>query len=54
MTPSESQFVSAERANIAYCLIGDSDLTLFSLSSRERLRRARPRAASNLPSRRGG
>ena len=36
--------MSAERANIAYCLIGDSDLTLFSLSSRERLRRAFRRA----------
>lgn len=32
--------MSAERASIAYCLIGDSDLTLFSLSSRERLRRS--------------
>jgi phosphatidylglycerophosphate synthase len=42
--PSESLFVSAERASIAYCLIGDSDLTLFSLSSRERLRRAFRRA----------
>jgi phosphatidylglycerophosphate synthase len=42
--PSESQFVSAERAKIAYCLVGDSDLTLFSLSSRERLRRAFRRA----------
>src|SRR5262245_43930912 len=37
-------FVSAERASIAFCLIGDSDLTLFSLSSRERLRRAFRRA----------
>ena len=36
--------MSAERANIAFCLIGDSDLTLFSLSSRERLRRAFRRA----------
>lgn len=36
--------MSAERASIAYCLIGDSDLTLFSLSSRERLRRAFHRA----------
>jgi len=36
--------VSAERASIAFCLIGDSDLTLFSLSSRERLRRAFRRA----------
>jgi phosphatidylglycerophosphate synthase len=43
-TSAEFQFVSAERANIAYCLIGDSDLTLFSLSSRERLRRAFRRA----------
>lgn len=32
--------MSAESARIAYCLIGDSDLTLFSLSSRERLRRS--------------
>jgi phosphatidylglycerophosphate synthase len=32
--------LSAERANIAFCLIGDSDLSLFSLSSRERLRRS--------------
>src|SRR5262245_41173775 len=36
--------VSAESASIAFCLIGDSDLTLFSLSSRERLRRAFRRA----------
>jgi phosphatidylglycerophosphate synthase len=36
--------VSAERASIAFCLIGDSSLTLFSLSSRERLRRAFRRA----------
>jgi phosphatidylglycerophosphate synthase len=36
--------VSAERASIAFCLIGDSDLTPFSLSSRERLRRAFRRA----------
>jgi len=36
--------VSAEHASIAFCLIGDSDLTLFSLSSRERLRRAFRRA----------
>ena len=36
--------MSAERASIAFCLIGDSDLTLFSLSSRERLRRAFRRA----------
>jgi phosphatidylglycerophosphate synthase len=36
--------VSAERASIAFCLIGDSDLTLFNLSSRERLRRAFRRA----------
>src|SRR6185369_9941507 len=36
--------VSAERASIAFCLIGDSDLSLFSLSSRERLRRALRRA----------
>jgi phosphatidylglycerophosphate synthase len=36
--------VSAERASIAFCLIGDSDLSLFSLSSRERLRRAFRRA----------
>jgi len=43
--------VSAERASIAYCLIGDSDLTPFSLSSRERLRRAFRRAgvATELP-----
>jgi phosphatidylglycerophosphate synthase len=43
--------VSAERASIAFCLIGDSDLTLFSLSSRERLRRAFRRAdvESELP-----
>ncbi|HEY1383477.1 MAG TPA: CDP-alcohol phosphatidyltransferase family protein [Dongiaceae bacterium] len=36
--------MSAERASIAFCLIGDSSLTLFSLSSRERLRRAFRRA----------
>jgi phosphatidylglycerophosphate synthase len=36
--------VSAERASIAFCLMGDSSLTLFSLSSRERLRRAFRRA----------
>ncbi|WP_284736135.1 CDP-alcohol phosphatidyltransferase family protein [Dongia deserti] len=36
--------MSAERASIAFCLIGDSDLTLFSLSPRERLRRAFHRA----------
>ncbi len=49
--------MSAERASIAFCLIGDSDLPLFSLSSRERLRRAFRRAgvetevtASNLES----
>jgi phosphatidylglycerophosphate synthase len=36
--------VSAERASIAFCLIGDSDLSLFSLSSRERLRRSFRRA----------
>ena len=36
--------MSAERASIAFCLIGDSDLSLFSLSSRERLRRAFRRA----------
>jgi phosphatidylglycerophosphate synthase len=36
--------VSAEHASIAFCLIGDSDLTLFNLSSRERLRRAFRRA----------
>jgi len=36
--------VSAERASIAFCLIGDSDLTLFGLSPRERLRRAFRRA----------
>ncbi|HET6162010.1 MAG TPA: CDP-alcohol phosphatidyltransferase family protein [Dongiaceae bacterium] len=36
--------MSAERASIAFCLIGDSDLTFFSLSSRERLRRAFRRA----------
>ena len=36
--------MSAERAIIAFCLIGDSDLTLFSLSSRERLRRSFRRA----------
>ena len=36
--------MSAERASIAFCLIGDSDLTLFSLSSQERLRRAFRRA----------
>jgi phosphatidylglycerophosphate synthase len=43
--------VSAERASIAFCLIGDSDLILFSLSSRERLRRAFRRAgvAAELP-----
>jgi phosphatidylglycerophosphate synthase len=44
--PSESLFVSAERASIAFCLIGDSDLTLFSLSPRERLRRAFRRAGA--------
>jgi phosphatidylglycerophosphate synthase len=36
--------VSAERASIAFCLIGDSDLSFFSLSSRERLRRSFRRA----------
>ncbi|MEZ5829915.1 MAG: CDP-alcohol phosphatidyltransferase family protein [Dongiaceae bacterium] len=36
--------MSAERASIAYCLIGDSDLTPFSLPSRERLQRAFRRA----------
>lgn len=36
--------MSAERASIAFCLIGDSDLTLFGLSPRERLRRAFHRA----------
>jgi phosphatidylglycerophosphate synthase len=36
--------VSAERANIAFCLIGSSDLTPFSVSSGERLRRAFRRA----------
>jgi phosphatidylglycerophosphate synthase len=36
--------VSAERASTAFCLIGDSDLALFNLSSRERLRRAFRRA----------
>lgn len=36
--------MSAERASIAFCLIGDSDLTIFNLSSRERLRRAFRRA----------
>ncbi len=36
--------MSAERASIAYCLIGDSDLQPFSLSSRERLRRCFRRA----------
>jgi phosphatidylglycerophosphate synthase len=41
---SESLLLSAERASIAYCLIGDSDLSLFSLSARERLRRAFRRA----------
>jgi phosphatidylglycerophosphate synthase len=36
--------VSAERASIAFCLIDDSDVRLFNLSSRERLRRAFRRA----------
>jgi len=36
--------VSAERANIAFCLIGDSDLKPFSLPARERLSRAFRRA----------
>ena len=36
--------MSAERANIAFCLIGDSDIRPFSVPSRERLRRAFRRA----------
>ena len=43
--------MSAERANIAFCLIGDSDLKPFSLPSRERLVRTFRRAgvAAELP-----
>jgi phosphatidylglycerophosphate synthase len=40
----ESPSVSAERPPVAFCLVGDSDLQIFSLSSRERLRRAFARA----------
>lgn len=36
--------MSADRANIAYCLIGDSDIRPFHLSPRERLRRSLLRA----------
>lgn len=38
--------MSAERPPVAFCLVGDSDLQIFSLSSRERLRRAFARAGA--------
>ena len=37
--------MSAERPPVAFCLVGDSDLQIFSLNSRERLRRAFARAS---------